>query len=1237
MKSEARLIPRPKSRGRVRAVAKRKVRSGERASLVVVGLGASAGGLAAYRAFLEKMPPDSGLAFVAIQHLDPEHKSETASLLGRCTRMPVVVASNGLRIEPNHVYVIPPNAALAVRQGRLWLSAPTESRGRRLPIDFFFRSLAEEYQQRAIGIVLSGTGSDGTLGLAAIKVAGGLTLAQEPLTAEHDGMPRSAISGSAVDQTLPVERMPAELIKYARHPYVRSADGSSDGHEPADKFLTILNLLRARAKVDLGNYKQGTLRRRVHRRMSLRHLTRLNDYLAILRQDGDEVQALIKDLLISVTHFFRDPDAWKVLQEQVIRPLVKQKSTEEPIRVWVAGCATGEEAYSVAMLLLDEISAARKECPVQVFASDVNRDAITIARLGVFPESISADVAPQRLRRYFVREGDHYRIRAELRDAVVFAEHNLLVDPPFSKLDLITCRNLLIYLDAEAQKKILPLFHYALNGGGYLFLGSAENVGERHDLYRSISRKWRIYGRIGPHRPTNVSFPVETAHAAVRAAVAPIRSQLQTPPRFTEIAQQVILDRFAPACVVINRKHEILYTCGPIQEYLKQPSGMMQTDLLAWAHDLLRSRLRAALMKALDSDKPLTLPNLRIRRDRALREASITIEPLHSPRQAEGLILVTFRSEAREEAAVQAPHAKPATQSQVTDDSLVHQLEDELQTTRDDLKGTIDQLESANEELKASNEEATSVNEELQSSNEELETSKEELQSLNEELSTVNSQLQIKVDELETKNNDVSNLLSSTDIATLFLDRQFRVKWFTSPTTRLLRLIPTDIGRPISDFAQKFTGEDIISDADIVLHKLAPIEREVFGQDGRWYLRRIVPYRTADNRIDGVVIAFVDIHETKKGQEGLRQLAAVVRDSNDAVILSNLKGFILAWNHGAEKMYGAKPDDVLGRKITEFIPAPRRREMRQFVHRLLAGQAVAAMETQRQTRDGKIIDVSLTLSAVSDEGGRPACIASTERDITARKKDEIRLRESNQELERRVATRTEIVAEQALRLRELAAQLLETEEIERHNLASELHDNLAQVLHVAKMKLTEIRKTAPENRQHMLGEVEALISRANQSARNLSYQLSPPILHELGLVPALQWLGEEMEQNYKLKVRVDIRQNGLQIDERTRVMLFRAVRELLINVAKHAGVHRATVYIQHEKNHVNIIVEDHGVGFDPKLLSSSKTNRGFGLFSIRERLDYLGGKMEIQSKPGKKTSVTLTMPVVLQGQKGGTR
>ncbi len=515
-----------------------------------------------------------------------------------------------------------------------------------------------------------------------------------------------------------------------------------------------------------------------------------------------------------------------------------------------------------------------------------------------------------------------------------------------------------------------------------------------------------------------------------------------------------------------------------------------------------------------------------------------------------------------------------------------------------------------------------------------METSKEELQSLNEELSTVNSQLQVKVDELETKTNDLNNLLSSTDIATIFLDRQFQIKWFTAPTTRLLRVRPADMGRPIGDFAQKFTGGDLLGDADQVLHKLTPIEREVRGQDGCWYLRRVLPYRTSDNRIDGVVITFVNVQRTKIAEEGVRRLATVLRDSNDAVTLQDLNGRILGWNHGAEIMLGYTEAEAMRLNAMKVVPRSRRSELRAILEQLKRGERItSSMESQRVCKDGHVIDVWVTVTTLRDEEGRPIGVATTKRDITQRKRDEAALRELNQDLEKRIAERSALAENQAQRLRELAAQLLVTEEQERRSLAADLHDNLVQVLHVMKMKLSGLHSARKGDGQgRLLREIEKLLGRANHAARSLSYQLSPPVLHELGLVPALEWLGEEMKRLYRLDVRVQSDHLAKPMDERTRIMLFRAVRELLVNVAKHAGVHRATVRIRRKPDNVVTVVEDHGVGFDAKSVHDPKKTRGLGLFSIRERLNYLGGSMEIRSAVGKKTIITMTMPVVMKEQ-----
>ncbi|HXJ83012.1 MAG TPA: chemotaxis protein CheB, partial [Candidatus Methylomirabilis sp.] len=849
-------------------------------------MGASAGGLDAFTRFFQAMPPDSGMAFVLIQHLDPTHESMTAELLGKHTRMPVREVAGDVPVQADHVYVIPPNKYLSIGKGVLRLSPPVERRAMRMPIDFFFRSLAEDQQERAIGIVLSGTGSDGTLGLKEIKTVGGMAIAQDPGTIQHAGMPRSAIANDAVDHVLAVEKMPEMLLKYAQHPYVAADRVPPSAETTADDLTRILALVRARLRFDFTGYKKGTLLRRVRRRMGLRHVERMVDYLRLLRGDDEELKALFKDLLIGVTRFFRDPPAWRFLEEKVLPALLREREAAAPLRAWVAGCGTGEEAYSLAMLLSEQVQAAPRSGPIQIFASDVNDQALDFARAGVYPESIASDVSASRLSRFFVKGENTYRVNKELREVVVFARQNLIADAPFSRLDLISCRNVLIYLEPEVQKRVLTLFHFSLVEGGRLFLGSAESIGGADDLFDTVSKRWRLYRRIGPTRHDRLDVAV-----MAQGEPAPHRDSANAPrPTANHLVarmQRMLLERYAPATVVINRRHEILFFSGPIDQFLTQPAGPPTHDLLDRLREGLPSRLRRMIHRAVAQGLPQTAPDARVRRDAAWHRVRVIVEPLKGSAEADGLLLVSFVDREAEPGPVL--DTAPATPLE-GEDTVVRQLEDDLRTSREDLQSTIEEHETSNEELRAANEEVMSVNEELQSTNEELETSKEELQSLNEELNTVNAQLQTKVDELERVNNDLGNLLTSTNIATVFLDPQLRVRRFTPAATRLFSLIPSDIGRPLADIKQTFTDPELLDDARAVLEQLTTRQAEVQVGDGRWYMRQVLPYRTQDGRIDGVVLTFSDVaadalHAARSELEGtLRSLSAILDNAADAII-----------------------------------------------------------------------------------------------------------------------------------------------------------------------------------------------------------------------------------------------------------------------------------------------------------------------------------------------------------------
>ncbi|MGH8610019.1 MAG: chemotaxis protein CheB, partial [Gammaproteobacteria bacterium] len=781
----------------------------------MVAIGASAGGLEALKKFFSAMPARSGLGFVVIPHLDPTHVSHLPELLRRHTPMQVAQADDGAQVEAEQVHIIPPNASLTIEGGILHLGAAVARPGIPRPIDGFLRSLAEYQQERGLCIILSGTGSDGTLGLKAIKAEGGLVMVQSPDTAEHDGMPRSAIATGLVDYVLPVEQMPAALLEYVEHAHLRGGPIAVPAGKRHDPLQTILALLSTREGHDFRWYRKPMLLRRIQRRMGLNRIPAIGDYGQYLRDTPAELKALAKDLLIGVTEFFREPEAWAVLEEAVVPRLVAAKHPEAPLRVWVTGCATGEEAYSVGMLLLERVAISERNGKLQIFATDIDSHALEIARVGSYPEGMASSIAPERLTRFFTKAENSYRVKKELREAVVFAPQNLITDAPFSRLDLIICRNLLIYLEPELQQKLIALFHFALNLNGYLFLGKSETVGQQRSLFEPLSKKWRIYRRSGPVRHVPVDFPLIAEPVPGERPGGP-RPHKPRPGDYGELMRALLLARYAPAAVLVNRDCQTLYFHGQTDHYLAHPAGEPTDDLLAMAREGLRLKLRAALHKAMREEQPAVVV-AQVRRGDASRPVQVTITPVEDQRQGVELWLVTFATPPGA-----ALTAQPTPRA-IEESAAVHHLEDELADAKKELESVVADLESANEELKVSNEEAMSMNEELQSTNEELETSKEELQSLNEELTTVNTELEEKVADLERTNNDLDNLLSSTHTATLFFDREFRIKRYTPASTRLFNLIPSDLNRPVADIASKCSDGHLLSDAQQVLDTLTPL------------------------------------------------------------------------------------------------------------------------------------------------------------------------------------------------------------------------------------------------------------------------------------------------------------------------------------------------------------------------------------------------------------------------------
>jgi two-component system CheB/CheR fusion protein len=947
----------------------------------IVGIGASAGGLAAFKAFFEQMPSDSGLAFVLVPHLDPSHRSLMVELLARQTQMPVDEVTDDMVIEKNHVYIIPPAKYLSLDKGKLRLSAPPSQSRIDTAIDHFLRSLAEDQQERAIGIVLSGTSSHGTLGLQAIKANGGVAIAQKPATAEYDSMPQSAIDTGIVDYILPPEEMPATLIKYVQHAYV---SGAWQSLEPAETDLEQLDrmllILKARTRHDFRNYRKNMVMRRVRRRMGLNQIDDLADYSEFLRVDLDESKSLFRDMLIGVTGFFREPDAYKVLEQHVFPQWTIRDDSEGPIRVWIPGCSTGEEAYSIAMVLLEQFPESQENLNLQIFATDIDEVALKIARQGRYPLSIAADITPERLQRFFTQTGSYYQVNEWVRELVVFAAQNLISDAPFSKLDLISCRNLLIYLEPEVQQKVISLFHFALNENGYLFLGSSESIGRNTDLFKTVSKKWRVFHRTGSYRREILNFPIISGHQRLGTLHPASTLPAAHAANLAELTRRHLLQDYAPASVLINHKYEVLYFHGPTGDFLEAPTGQPTNDLMSLVRHGLRTKLRAACQKAIREDQPINDLSPRIRRDGSWLTCAIHVKPIHDPKQVEGLLLVTFQ---RGEP-VEPEMADTEAEVEPVQSSLVRHLEYELKETRENLQSTIEDQESSNEELMASNEEIMSMNEELQSANEELESSKEELQSLNEELNTVNSQLLDKVAELDKAHNDMTNLLNSANVATLFLDLEFCIRSFTPATGRLLGLIDSDSGRLISTFATEFISEDLLSEGREVLDTLKARESTLSSKDGHHYLRRTQPYRTADNSIEGLVVTFVDISAQIASETQSRRLAAVLHDSNDAIMVINLDGSISDWNRGAQQLYGYSEAEATNMTIFDLIPPEHQPDMQKIMRQTEAGEQIISFDAVRMASDGKKREVWVSLTPLYDESGQMISIATTERDIGER-------------------------------------------------------------------------------------------------------------------------------------------------------------------------------------------------------------------------------------------------------------
>jgi len=893
----------------------------------IVGIGASAGGLEALEKFMARVPVGSGLAFVVIQHLDPTVEDLLPELLQRVTAMSVLQAKDRMRVAPDCVYIIPPNKDMALHGGTLRLTPPTVARGMRLPIDFFLSSLAEDLRERSIGVILSGMGADGTQGLRAIKEQQGLCLAQDPIEARFPSMPSSAIDAGLTDLVAKAEALPEMIIGFAKHT-PRLGDTVPDFDPPEERSLArVAQLLRARTGQEFALYKRNTMIRRIERRMGVHRIASLSAYARYLEQNPTELDLLFKELLIGVTSFFRDPAVWQVLGSEVLPALFKDRPEGKVFRFWVPGCSTGEEAYSLAMTFLEARDRVRPalNCGLQIFATDLDRDAVARARRGFFRSTITADVSPERLTRFFNAEDGGYQVTKEIREMVVFAPQNLIMDPPFTRLDLLSCRNLLIYLAPELQKKLMLLFHYSLAAGGILCLGTSESVGPATDQFGSWDAKSHLFVRkLAPALHARaLAFPPAIASPAALPKKEP--KMAEPPANLATLADNALLQQFSPPAVLVNEAGDIVYISGRTGKYLEPAAGKANWNIFAMAREGLRTELATALHQAQRQEEPVLSKTLKLNADGASHWVRVTVQRLVAPSQLLGLIMVVFRDQP---AAAPSHRRKPTA---AEGDPRVETMELELFQSREELRGLQEEMQTSQEELKSTNEELQSTNEELQSTNEELTTSKEELQSLNEELQTINAEQQARMEELSRTSSDMKNLLDATDLATVFLDGELKVGRFNLEASRIYQLLPGDVGRPLTDITTHVFYPELARNARDVLRTLVPLETTVSAQDGRWFLVRIMPYRTQDNRIDGLVITFTDITAAKRLETELRtttgQFQALLDHMGAGYVLcetipgpdgQTVDGRLINVNHAFERMLGGRSPG--GRTLLEVLP-----------------------------------------------------------------------------------------------------------------------------------------------------------------------------------------------------------------------------------------------------------------------------------------------------------------------------
>ncbi len=1140
-----------RAKGRLRSPPKSSG-AASRPQFPVVGIGASAGGLEACTALLKALPVNPGMAFVLVQHLDPHHESILHKLLSKTTEMPVIQVEDGMVLQPDHVYVIPPNNDMAVRQGTLRLLSRRRTAGRHLPINRFFASLAQDQASAAIGVILSGTASDGTAGLQAIKAEGGVAFAQDPKSAAYPGMPESAILAGCVDFVLPPEGIARELVRLRRLPYAKRTAGVLETEPPvvgAAGLQKIIHVLRAATGVDFSLYKTGTIKRRVARRMVLHKIDSLQQYGQYLEQNAFEVQALYQDIFIHVTSFFREPESFAALQRRVFPKLIANRPQGEPLRIWVPGCSTGEEPYSIAIALLEFLSKRSSGTAVQIFGTDISAAAVDRARAGTYPESAVANLSPERLKRYFTKAGDSYQIAKQVRDCCVFARHDLGRDPPFSKLDLISCRNVLIYMCAALQERVLSFFHYALKPAGFLLLGKSEALGSSAHLFLQEQSKCKIYSRNPAAIVARSSMPpADRAKAPARAAAAaPAGAAFD----LEKAIERIIWQRYAPAALVVDAALQVLHFEANAGPYLAPARGTATLHVLKLVREELALDLRTALHRAKKEETPVRKEGIRFPQAGGSRTVNLEVIPVKG-RHGKGADFLVLIEEVPAEQAVKPRHAG--------EEGELLQLRQELAATREHLESIIESQEATNEALTVEHEEVLSANEELQSTNEEFETAKEELQSSNEELTTLNEELHNRNAELGHLANDLSNLLVGVSIPVIIVGGDRRIRRFTPAAEPLLNLIPTDVGRPISDIRPNLDVPDLDRLISEVSGEGSFVERDVQRLDGRWYSLRMRPYKTAENRIDGVLIALMDIDVMKRGLDQTRlslddavaerDLSASLLDMSGAlIVIFDLAGRIIAFNHACQEMTGYSFREVNGKTHWDFLIPPEEADQAKAVFAGILEGAVAARAYERTWigKDGSRRVIASSSIARRGADGAVRQVVSTGIDITQRKLAEDALRRSEDQLRR------------------LMANLFAGQEEERKRVARELHDDVNQRMAMLANEVATLEKTQPGSARLIRRQLRSLrerVDRLSDDLRRAAHRLHPSALEHFGLVAAIESHCSDFMKLHPIRLQLTHRRAPQSIPFDVSLCLYRVMQECLNNIAKHSGAKEATVAIR---------------------------------------------------------------------------